>query len=330
MNIRKWFFENLLMVRFIDGEQPGGASPIETPIEGAGTPQGAVASEADTAGGQQTAGTPKPADAYDPEWWKKDPERFGKTWKTPDDVIKSAWHSDQLIEKQYKPLRAQVDAFTKVFQEYGHEASLEKLKAIFDDHKKWNDPENNIVKRGNFLSFFLDHPEYKVETENFLESMRKREVQKQFPGMSDEMINKIVSLEQFKADQEAKEKAANQKREQEQYLSQITKGWEDVQKECRELGFPVTDEIRTKLLKECFEQGINPQHILYKFMDMYKDEVNKYRNLKIQSEYAKTQQRRRKTGIIPASPTPTRTAPAKLSNGIIDHAANIAKKLGIT
>lgn len=279
--------------------------------------------EAAPAGGQQPAQQPTAQEIAD---WTKD-ERYTRMWrKDPNQLYKSYKSADDLIEKQYKPLRAQAETFTKLFSDYGHEADPEKLKAAFEKLKSWEDPENPIVKRGNYISYFLDHPEYKNELTEVLEGYRRREIRKQFgEGVSDEIVNEIVENRKFREQAEAKEKKAAADAQHKQLVGTIEQGWTQVQDECKKMGFPVTDEIRNKLMDKCAEENVDPRFMFYKFQDMFRDEVEKHRRATIQSEIVKSRQRTHKSGVIPAGSHTAKAAQTD-KKGMFER---VADKLGL-
>jgi hypothetical protein len=272
-----------------------------------------ISPEAAPAGGQQPAQQPTPQEILD---YTKD-ERSKRMWfnpKTksfdPNLMYKSIRSGDEIIEKKYKPLQAQADTFTKLFKDYGHEADPEKLKSAFEKLKTWEDPENPVVKRANFFSYFYDNPKYKQAIETQFEDYRRQELQAQFPGMNDEQIQKQIALETRLNELEMREKKQIEAKQHQELVGTINQGWERVQSECKNIGFPVTEEIRVGLLDECAKENVDPRFVFYKFMDMYKEEVGKYQRAKIQAEQMKTISRTRKSGIIPASSTQSKSTSA--------------------
>ena len=273
----------------------------ETPVTGDSAGQSASEVQAPEAGGQQSAGTP-PEKPFDYDWWKKDTNRFGRIWKSEKDVIKSAYEADQLIEKQYKPLRQQAETFTKLLKDYGYEPDPIKLKSAFDELKSWKDPNNVVVNRGHYLGAFLEDPEFKVETENFLQGLRQKAIRREFgEGITDEVAKEILENRKYREEQTRKEAAAKQESQRSQYRSQIDTGWDMVQKECKALGFPVTDEIKVKLLQEASKLYLPGELLLYKFQAMYKEEIAKYQRAKMQQEQQQKLEKMRKTKVITGS-----------------------------
>ena len=278
----------------------------ETPAAGTPSLEGQSGSpEAAPASGQQPAQTPTAQEILD---YTKD-ERLSRMWSNPKTksfdpnlMYKSVKSADDLIEKQYKPLRAQADSFTKFLKDYGFEPDTEKLKPIFDEYKSFKDPENPVIKRSNYFSYFYDNPEYKADIENLFEGMRKKEIRKQFgEGVSDEIVKEILDNRKFREEQVQKEKMATEEAEHKKLVGTIEQGWEKVKSQTAKLGFPVTDEIRVKLLEQCAKEGIPPNAIYGKFLEMYEEEIFKHNRAKVQSDLTKKQVQTRKNGVIPGS-----------------------------
>lgn len=291
----------------IEGE---GGTP-ETPATETQSPDvQSTSPEVSQAGGEPSAEQPTAQDILD---YTKD-ERLRRMWldpktKTfsPNLMYKSIKSGDELIEKQYKPLKAQAETFTKLFKEYGYEPDPEKLKSAFEELKSWKDPENPIVKRGNYVSYFLDHPEYGNELTEVLEGYRKREIRKQFgEGVSDEIVNEIIANRKFREETEAKERQRIEQENHKKLVGTIDQGWSKVQEECKKIGFPVTDQIKEQLFDICAQEDVDPRFMFYKFQEMYKEEIAKHQRAMIQSELVKSREKTQKSGIIPASSTQSR------------------------
>jgi len=274
--------------------------------------------------GQEATPEAAPADAGTPAQqptaqeiadWTKD-QRYERMWKKdPNALYKSYREADKLIEGQYKPLRAQAETFTKLFKEYGYEADPAQIKQAMDELKTWKDPENPTIKRANYFSYFYDHPEYKGEVETMFEGLRKREIRKQFgDGVSDEIVNEIIANRKYREEQEAKEKARIEQEQHSKLVGTIDEGWKRVESEAKAMGFPVTEEIRQQLLEVCAKEDVDPRFMYYKFQDMFKDEVSKYRRLSVQSEQKKLAEKNKRAGIIPASSTPSRPVSKAATN----------------
>lgn len=290
------------------------------------------APESAPADGQQPAGTPTPEEVLD---FTKD-ERAKRMWFNPNTkswdynlMYKSIRNGDEVIEKKYKPLRQQADEFTKFLKEYELEPDPAKLKPVFDEWKSFKDPENPIIKRGNYFSYFYDNPEYKNDVETLFETLRKKEIRKQFgEGVSDEIVNEILENRKYREEQTRKEKERADREQHEKLVGTVNDGWARVQKEAKELGFPVNEDIRVKLMQVCAEEQVDPRFMYYKFLEMYKDEVAKYQRAKIQAEQYSKIQKTHKSGIIPASSTQSQggTPAAQGKPSIVDR---IKERVGL-
>ena len=272
-------------------------------------------------GGQQSAESQvnKP---FDHEWWKKD-SRMGRTWKDEQTFSKAAWNADQLIEKQYKPLKAQAEQFTKLFSDYGFKADPSEIKQALDELKSFRDPENPVIKRGNYFSYFYDNPEYQPEIDSFFENFRRKEIRKQFgEGVSDEIVKEILESRKFREEQTEKENRLKSEQENQKIVGDINKGWERVEKEAKAIGFPIKEGVREALLDECGKQGVPPQFIYQQFAEMYHEEIEKHRRAKIQSDINATRMKQHKSGVIPPSSRVSNAAPSGKKLDIMDRVKN--------
>ena len=300
------------------GGSPAGGSPAPGAAQAAATTDAGGSSSAEPsgtseglpAGSQQSSGKSAVQDAID---YSKD-ERLKRMWMKegkfdPNLMYKSVRNGDDLIEKQFKPLKAQADAFTNLLKTYGFEPDVEKLKPAFEELKKWRDPENPLVKRGNYLSFFLDDPEFKGETETFLESLRMKAIRREFgEGTSPELVKEILANRQYREETERKEKARQEQERQTQMVSSISGEWKKVEAKCKELGIPTSDEMRVKLLTHCRDNGIPTNGIYYEFQTMFSKDVEAKTRAKIQEDLMKTLNKGKKSGIIPAGNGQTKSA----------------------
>jgi hypothetical protein len=257
-------------------------------------------------------------------WFNKATKAFD-----PNLLYKSYKNADTLIEKQYKPLRAQADTFTKFLKDYGYEPDIEKLKPVFDEYKSFKDPENPIIKRGNYFSYFYDNPEYKAEVETLFETLRKKEIRKNFgEGVSDEIVNEIMANRKFREDTEKKEKERADAELHKQLVGTIDSGWKEVEKEAKAIGFPVNEDIRLKLLDICEKEQVDPRFMFYRFQKEYRKEIDQYQRAKIQSDFKKEREKSHKSGVIPASSTQSKGSAAPVGKpSMVDR---VKSTLGIT
>ena len=265
------------------------------------------ASQQAQASPQQTAQAPIPEEVYD---YTKD-ERSKTMWtdkKTksfdPNLLYKSYKNSETVLEKQFKPLKAQAESFTKLFENYGMKVDINEVKQALDELKSFKDPENPVIKRGNYFSYFYDNPEYKPEVETFFENMRKKEIRKQFgEGVSDEIVGEIIANRKYREEQEAKEKARLAEESHKKLVGTIEDGWKEIEKESKAIGFPVNEEIRQKLLDICMKEQVDPRFMYFRFLKEYKKEIDQHQRARIQADLTKTQIKNHKNGIIPGSST---------------------------
>ena len=248
----------------------------------------------------------------------------------PNLLYKSYKNADTLIEKQFKPLRAQAESFTKLFESYGMKVDINEVKQALDELKTFKDPENPVIKRGNYFSYFYDNPEYKTDIDNYFEALRKKEISKQFgPGVSDEIVNEILANRKYREDQETKEKARAAEDQHKKLVGTIDDGWKEIEREAKAVGFAVNDDIRVKLLDICAKEQIDPRFMYARFLKEYRKEIDQLNRAKIQAEFTKSRAKTYKSGIIPGSSRQV-VAPQSKTNEKPSMLERVKTNLGLT
>ena len=244
-------------------------------------------------------------------------------------LYKSYRNAEGVIEKKYKPLQVQADSFTKLFESYGMKVDINEVKQALEDLKSFKDPENPVIKRGNYFSYFYDNPEYKPEVETFFENMRKKEIRKQFgEGVSDEIVSEIIANREYRQSQEAKEKAKLAEDEHKKLVGTIEDGWKEIEKETKAIGFPVNEEIRQKLLDICMKEQVDPRFMYFRFLKEYKKEIDQHQRARIQADLTKTQIKNHKAGIIPGSSAQVK-APQSQGNAKPSMVDRVLERVGL-
>lgn len=234
-------------------------------------------------------------DGYNPKWYEQD-GRFGKIWKKEtftDDLAKSYYN----LEKQYKPMAEQYKHYNSTFKELGIEPA--KLPEIYKEYQTLKDPNHPNNQKASYLDRWLNDPIHKTDVENFFQQKEMAELQRQFPNMNREQIEKQMELEE-KVNRFESER---QKQEDEKYLqsftSQLTQQTEKNRKLAESVGFVYSDEIHKAVMeavaKHDQEYGY-PMTAHEAFLQLYGEQIETARTQKLEADFLKRQQAKGNSG----------------------------------
>lgn len=225
------------------------------------------------------------------EEWKKD-SRFGKRWKTADDMYKSY----RSLESQFSPLNEKYQNLERTLKDNGFQA-----ETLADELKKYADyrnPDSRINQVYNYIDKLLNSELYSNRVIQFFNQLEAEELQRLYPNMSAEQIKKQQDLEQ----QLNQLKSAEQQRQEQQYMtqttSQINTALEDCDKLAKEYGFKITDEVKNYLLTYCRDNDIEPKYIKAVFRDIYGKQLLEARDKKILANYNERKEKIKSAQII--------------------------------
>jgi hypothetical protein len=258
------------------------------------------------AGVQNNAGKAE-AQGFDYEWWKKD-QRFGKIWgkdkksiPIPVDGVKS-WHeADKILETKYKPAYKQYEDLKNRIKELGYDP--EKTDDFLNEVKSWKDPDNPIVKLGNYVYQWKDDP-LCGDIDKFFTDLNVRKMQRDFPNWTQEQISEFKNLQEeikaMKAEKEAQRQAEMKQKDAEvvsRLRQDIDVEMKRIEEKCKTLGFEFTQEIRDKLYDYGVKESLNPKHLDYAFQDLFKDEIQKLSENKLKSKIMTERQAKLKNKV---------------------------------
>lgn len=225
------------------------------------------------------------------EEWQKD-SRYGKRWHKPDDVYKSFRN----LEPQFTDVSSKLAAINKVLKEngFGAETLADELKKYAD----YRDPQSRINQVYNYVNGFLNNDVYSSRIVNFFSQLEQEELQRLYPNMSAEQINKQQELEAKLKQLETVE----QQRQHDKYMadttSQITNGLTDCENLAKEYGFKMSNEVKNYLLTYCRDNDIDPRYIKNVFQEIYRKQLLEARDQKIIANYTARKQKIKDAQII--------------------------------
>lgn len=183
------------------------------------------------------------------EQWQQD-NRFGKTWKSSDDV----YNSVKYAEENYQP-------YHTLASKYGFK-DIESFEQALDKHKEYSNPESDINQTYDYLQKLLQHEEHGKTLQNTFSEIAKAEELKKYGGRElppeiKERLDKVDAYEAKQQEQEHEENVTNLE-------SNIQSDVEKITGLCDKHGFEF-DAV--KYLNHCTENNVN-------IADLYKNFVS--------------------------------------------------------
>lgn len=261
-----------------------------------------------SAGSQATTGTPN-ADAYDPEWYKKD-DRWVKRgmWKSEQDIIRSYYEADKVLETKYKPAYKQYEDLQKKFKDSGIDPT--KLDEYVKEYQGYKDPNNPLIARSNYFSNWLDNDLYRDNVIQFFQDLETREQERKYPNMTAEARQKMIELEKRAERLEQVQKQAQEEKMYQTYQKDIQAGIGSIKKMAEANGFEFTDEIKDQFLDHCMKNGVPAKYMVQEFRSLHDEDLNKSYENKIKASLLASQQEQNKTRVTVAkAPVPTTDRP---------------------
>jgi len=219
--------------------------------------------------------------------WKKDPNRLYKSYRD--------------MEKTYSPMKQKFESLNKTFQELG--IAPEHLKEMTEELKTWKDPENPTVKRAQYLDRWLNNPQYANQVLAYFEDLEKKDIQAKYPNMTQDQIEKQVALEQKLEKLEKAESDRQFQSEVKTELEMIDSGIKEAKEVANSYGFEFSKEIEQFLLKHCDEQGKSGDMIPYYFQKLYRDQILKAQQDKLEKDFLARSEKTKKAVVVPATGT---------------------------
>jgi hypothetical protein len=265
-----------------DIENPGEAQAVETTAQAESVPQPAK------------------------ESWEND-KRWGKMWKSHEDSYKSY----KEMEKMLSPLKEKVGTYEKTFKEY--QLDFAKFPEYVKEYRELKDPNNLTNQRAQYMDTWLSHPEHSQKVINFFSELEQAELQKQFPGMNQEQIERFKSLE----NEFNRMKTEREQIESEKVVSSLTdtidQGYSKIEKLCKDYGVPLSENFRNEFLTYCEQNGVDPKHVYHAFRVEYEDIINSAYAKKVEADFMNRVEKNKKAGIVPKASGPAPSAPQKMS-----------------
>ena len=279
------------------GTETAEAAPETTPETGATETQ----EPSKPLGEQKQPAKPLGQEAVD---YKKD-KRWGKMWKSENDVYKSFREVEKWKAEQHDPLKKQYDSIVKTLEAEGY--SPDKIQDVLSEVKKWKDPENPIVVAGSYLQRWLQNPAYRDSLVSYLEDLETKELQRQYPGYTREQIEKVQAQDQkinelntWKQEQERTKLVSD-------YGKTIDGSMDKIKQLAKTRDFAFTPDMEIAFYEHCNKNGIPPMYMLHEFRNLYDEALDKSHNEQIQKKTLETVRKNKSATILDGKPAGTST-----------------------
>lgn len=208
------------------------------------------------------------------EEWQKD-GRFGKMWKTPDDV----YSSYTSLEKSFNDVNPKYKALVKTLKENGFQA--ENLADELKKYADYRNPESRINQIYNYVNGFLNNDIYSSRIQQFFEQLEQEELQRLYPNMNAEQIAKQQAMDKEIKELKAREQERQKQISIEQDMATISKGLAECESLAKQYGFKLTKDVTNYLLSYCADNNIEPRYLKNEFISLYGNKLLEARDKKV-------------------------------------------------
>jgi DNA-binding transcriptional MerR regulator len=240
--------------------------------------------------------------------WKTD-ARYGKGWKSENDLYKSYRELEKWKAENHDPLKKQFDEISNTLKDEGY--SVEQIREIIQELKTWKDPENVTVQNGNFVNQWLDNPLYKDSVVALFKDLQTKELQRKYPGYTQEQIERIQQQEQKINELETWKQQQEQNRMVSEYGTQIKDNMGKIKSLADSRGFKFDAEMETAFYTHCQQNNVDPKYMLAEFRNLYDEAMDKAQMEKIQSQTLKSVAKNKSASIIDGKTTAAKPAEPK-------------------
>ena len=206
--------------------------------------------------------------------WQKD-SRYGKMWKTADDLYKSYGE----LEKKYPEVKGKFDKISKSLEKYG--LNSDNFDEEMEKIKDYRNPDSQMNKIYNYIKGFLDNDYTREKVLKFYDDLELSELERKYPNMSAEQRQRQIELEQkIKTLEEAEKKRLDEQYRNETRNS-ILSSIDACQKIANEYGYNLTQDARVFLIEHCAKNNIEPRYIEAEFYRLYGKQLMEARDKKV-------------------------------------------------
>lgn len=233
------------------------------------------------------------ANAEEPvlEEWQKD-GRYGKRWKTADDMYKSY----RSIEDLYNDVNPKYTKLMSLLKDNGFQA--ETLADELKKYADYRDPNSRINQIYNYIDGFLKNDIYSTRVQQFFEQLEQEELQRLYPNMNAEQIAKQQAMDKELQELKRREAERQSQAEYQKEIDGINKGFAECEELAKEYGFKITQEVKNYLFTHCGKNNIDPKYLKSEFINLYGKQLREARDAKILANYNARKEKIKSAQII--------------------------------
>lgn len=246
------------------------------------------------------------------EEWQKD-KRYGGMWKNPNDLYKSYVSLEKMhpeIKKNYDTLKGRVDTFSKFLQDNGFD--FDNFEQDIEKLKDYRNPESEINQVYNYVSQWLKNDAYKDRVLGFFQQIEAEELQRKYPNMNAEQIQKMQEQEKRIQQIEQIEKQRQEESYRNEQMTAIEKGLSECDNMAKSYGFKITPEVKNYLLAHCSKNGVDTRYIKAEFFNLYGEQLIAARDKKILTNKETNKDKLNSAKILGGGTISNPPAPAKM------------------
>jgi hypothetical protein len=221
---------------------------------------------------------------FNENWWESDPAKVGM-WKTKDGlntnaVLKSYYHLEKEFNSKYKPAFSEYEKLKQTFNKLG--VKPEELETNWQEYQTLKDPNHENNQFISKVNYFLQNPEYATTLQTVFQDLQRRDLQRQFPGYTDEQIQQQLAIKERMNQLEAKEKEREEQLKQEQMkvqqaeiAKQVETNSQEIYKFAKDMGIQITEETIAQYFDFLQKNNLPPSAMKGAFMQMFEKELFK-------------------------------------------------------
>lgn len=228
-------------------------------------------------------------------WDYKTDKRWGKVWKTEQDIINGYHTLDEILEQKYKPTYKQMEDLQKKFKDNG--IDLGQADQYINHYRELASPENPAQKVYSILKELADDPITAQELDLMVADLQEKKLARKYPGATKELREKLIAQETQTKQLQQWKSSLEQKQNEAAINTAIQTGLDNVKKLATARNFEFTDKIEVEFLNHCTKNKIPAAYMVQEFRQQYEAALDKAMEQKIKSQTLQQQQQRHKTTI---------------------------------
>lgn len=249
----------------------------------------------------------RPAEQPEDYDYKKD-KRWGKHWKSEQDMYKSIKEMDKWQNSVHRPLKEQFDKYNQHFKTYGIDAN--KLEDALKEYQSFKDPATPQNQWWNYLQSKMANKEISQKVMDFFTKLEQEELQNKYgANLPPELYEKLDSAEKIQQEFEAMKQAEQKRIASEENVKIINEQKELISKWAEENDVEFNDDVWKSLLDYAEKENISPKELQYRFAYFANKAVRESAKNKATQATLKNVADSKKAGMLPSNGSKTTGQP---------------------